>query len=175
MPARQIILAISIMALIFISSCGDGNNQSQNSQQPPTTASRIEALEETGKIPKLDRSENLKGPDTNNNGIRDDIDSYIAVQSFSPTELKAAQQIAKALQFAVTVDINNKNAILEAKHKNGLAVDCAFQVFGMSFFNRIAPIEAITANTKQRILNYADYNDALDGKNSSPLRKDTCE
>ncbi len=59
---KQIIIALSL--ILTLSAC-------------LTDEQRLQALEEEGTIPKLDRSKDLAGPDKNNNGVRDDIESYI--------------------------------------------------------------------------------------------------
>ena len=78
-----------------------GTNSSKPAS-PPTTAAAITQLENKGVIPKLDRSAGLKGPVTNNNGIRDDIDAFLIIQKWAVPKLKAAQQHARVLQDQVT-------------------------------------------------------------------------
>ncbi len=45
----------------------------------PTLSDNIKTLEDSGVIPKLDRSSDIKGPDQNLNGVRDDIDAWISL------------------------------------------------------------------------------------------------
>src|SRR5690554_8006694 len=67
------------LALALVA-CGDNDSDtSKSASQPPETppAVTLQSLEDSGEIPKLDRSASLPGTDTDTNGIRDDIDEYI--------------------------------------------------------------------------------------------------
>ncbi|MDP3810449.1 MAG: hypothetical protein Q8Q78_05545, partial [Hydrogenophaga sp.] len=74
-------------------------------------ASEIDTLEKTGQLPLLDRSNDIKDPDTNNNGIRDDIDAWITAQPITDAQKKAAQQMARVQQAKILVDLSDKSAL----------------------------------------------------------------
>ena len=76
----------------------------QSSPKLLTEKEKIEALEKIGKLPTLDRSDSLLGPDLDNNGIRDDIEAYILTQNFTEPIKKAAQQVAKAFSNILKAD-----------------------------------------------------------------------
>jgi hypothetical protein len=58
----------------------------------PNLSEKIKALENSGVIPKLDRSSDIKGPDQNLNGVRDDIDAWIAALPITDKQKRAARQ-----------------------------------------------------------------------------------
>jgi hypothetical protein len=142
-----------------------------------TVAQKVNQLEENGTLPKLDRGNNIKGPDTNNNGIRDDIDAYIAQLAISNEEKKAALQQAKAMQEVLLVDLTNTVAMrtLDAKlERAAQCIETKFKDFeqGMAMGRKI---EAITANTQERSMQYIKYNNALSGTVSKLLTGNTCD
>jgi hypothetical protein len=64
-------------------------------------SSALACLEDAGLIPTLDRGAGIAGPDTDGNGIRDDLDGFISAQSYSADQQKAVKQLARACQAAV--------------------------------------------------------------------------
>lgn len=80
---------------------------------PPvlTLKEQIAQLEKSGKVAVLDRSDSVLGPDTNKNGVRDDIDAYIGSLNLTPLQTKAALQDARAMQLTLAVDITDKTAV----------------------------------------------------------------
>src|SRR5262249_42712175 len=54
-------------------------------------------LERSGQSPVLDRSASIAGPDSDNNGVRDDIDLYIGSLTDTPQQKSALRQEARAL------------------------------------------------------------------------------
>jgi len=161
----------------IIAGCGAG---SSSGSEPVTPAQRIEALERSGSIPKLDRSNTLLGPDVNSNGVRDDIDAYLAANYTSSEQLSAATQAAKAMQNTLKVDPTDLPAVRLVERQNSRAINCLYSTFeGGNISKEPArvgtEIESMTSNTKQRLLAYLKYNKALDGTHSSMPDGDTCE
>jgi len=130
-------------------------------------------LERTGVLPALDRSTSLAGPDTNVNGIRDDIDAYIAALPASDAVKKAARQVARVQQQSMLIDLNDRPALkaladasmastvcMSASAKAGLPEEqhskAADECFAITL-----KIEAITANTPERAERYLGYMRAL--------------
>lgn len=60
---------------------------------------------------QLDHSRGVKGLDTDNNGIRDDIDAWIAAQPITEEQKKAARQMARAQQATLMADLTDKVAL----------------------------------------------------------------
>ncbi|WP_394261688.1 hypothetical protein, partial [Moraxella boevrei] len=174
--------------VVLLSACSNVDNQN-NTNPPPISASQptqypnpptqitnptdkeiIDKMEETGELPKLDRTDNLTGIDTNNNGIRDDIDTYISQHYTDPAQKKAIEQNAKAMQKAILVGniTDEKNRRIEAKKVSleiGKSIDCIFytSITDPNFDIEIAgQMESLMTNTKERLMAYLAYDKALD-------------
>ena len=77
----------------------------------------------------------LKGIDANANGIRDDIDRFIASHySASSMMKKVAEQEARALQRQV--DANTPEQALAAANAVSRAADCTFQSFTACYWKK---------------------------------------
>ena len=145
-----------------------------------TPEQKIQLLEDRGEIPKLDRSPEIQGPDVNTNGIRDDVDVYIATHYTSPPQRAAAEQLARTLQAAIVMDKTNLAAVKAESLKSSRAVHCAFSRFDVSAGMKHpaavgAELESISTNTKARLLAYLAFSKALDGTVSSTPEGDNCE
>lgn len=131
-------------------------------------------------LPTLDRSESIAGPDTDRNGVRDDIDTYLLQRFPDQTQRAAAIQMAKAIQSAVLAGGSSADASAAASHQIFNAVNCLGDRFdGMEGANShgavLREIESITTNTKARLLAYLAYNKSRNGTASSFPQGDTCE
>lgn len=145
-----------------------------------TPKEQIMALEASGAIPKLDRTNTLIGTDANANGVRDDIEAIITNNYTPSTQRAAAMQTAKAIQRALTVDKTDLAAVKIVDREISRGINCIYSKFdGTSSAKQPAQVtqelEAITANTKQRLLAYLQFNKALDGTSSALPEGDTCE
>jgi len=143
---------------------------------------KIKWLERQGLIPKLDRTDTLGGIDADNNGIRDDIDTYIEANFTDPKQKAAVQQFARAIQAEVTVDYTDDFEVNKALLNGNKASSCMFDRFAETDKNGVAKyhpitqdIKAMTVNTKKRTINYWKYHSALDGSVWSLLKGDTCD
>jgi hypothetical protein len=134
-------------------------------------------LERSGAYPTLDRSADIGGPDTNNNGVRDDIEAWINAQHLNDGQKKALMQKARALNKTLLADINDKAALQRAGEGLGASSRCGLLQFSeYAVFSRLAgQIEAMTANTRQRAERYMQYNSARSGSSTTNPRGNTCE
>lgn len=101
-----LMLAASALASFLVACSSNNNSDTQNNQTPTTPQTpeaQVLAMEDSGEITKLDRTDSLLGTDSNNNGIRDDIDTYINQTFTNPKEQKAVRQLASALQATLSV------------------------------------------------------------------------
>lgn len=147
-------------------------------------AKKINELEASGALPKLDTSNSIAGPDLDRNGIRDDIDRYIEQQNFMP-ELKASvQQQARSYQKAITADLNNASAIEAAKNSGIRAIYCMDKRFGDAYFrgnvlgevDRAAKrLKKLTLNTKNRLLAWQEFDKKMDGQTFKKPPGEACE
>jgi hypothetical protein len=141
---------------------------------------QLAALEASGAIPALERGSTLAGIDANGNGVRDDVEAYISAQYGEASQRAAAMQVARALQAALFVNVQDVAAAKEVSRKVTHAANCVFSRFpgppGSKDPARvIKELEGVTANTKPRLLAYLAYNKALDGTSSALPEGDTCE
>ena len=91
---RQSIYATSLTLALYLVACDAGNTQPPKPKPTPAPTAvteQIAQLQKGGKLPKLDRSTDIKGPDTDNNGIRDDIDAWIVALPITDVQKRAAQ------------------------------------------------------------------------------------
>jgi len=147
-------------------------------ETPLTPGQIIEQLEADQVIPMLDRTKTLRGIDENADGIRDDIELYI--ERYHPALSAPARQLAAALQSSLLVDLTDAKALGEVAVQISRAVDCLDRS-GLNIQNMpddpdvLDELQAITANTKQRMLAYLAFNAALDGTLSFPLEGEVCD
>jgi hypothetical protein len=147
---------------------------------PPTSEELVEQLEASSSIPDLEREHVVAGIDVDQNGIRDDVDKYIYARY--PKLIGPAQQLAKALQASVLVDLEDPVALGHVAMDIARAVDCVDRSVE-NIVNKpddpdvIDALQAITANTKHRMRSYLAFNSALDGTLSFPypLEGDVCD
>lgn len=116
-----------------------------------------------------DLSPGLRGTDANANGIRDDIDRLIGTQfSQTPAVKKVAEQKALALQ--AMLEATTKTQVFLAVEKISRAGKCMYKVLPelTSEQEKIRhsmsrEIEALTANTRERLVKYLDSNKLAGG------------
>lgn len=111
--------------------CNEGSNSSQTQQTTAvdTTKQAIELLIESGDIPELDVSKSLEGPDTNNDGIRDDISQHIDSLPVSGIQKSQIKNVAKSVQASIVVDKTNINAVEKIDNESTKAIGCLSQAF----------------------------------------------
>jgi hypothetical protein len=179
------IFAFTALALsISLAACGGGGKAAPTALPgtgPGTSTvaelslkEQITKLEDSGALPKLDRSTSIAGPDVNNDGVRDDIEAYIAALQLTEVQKKAAMQKAKSLQMTLTVDLTDKVAV----QKVGDALAASTNCLGASiadFSSMSEKIEGMTANTKERAKQYIKFNAASSGSVTSSPPNNFCE
>ena len=134
----------------------------------------IEALEKSGTAPPLDRSSDIKGPDVNNNGVRDDIEAYINLLPLTPKQIKALMQDARINQLTLTTDVSDKAALQRVGEASMAAGKCLADSLS-GYYPLSRKIEAMTANTRERVKQYMAYNSARSGSSTTMPSGDTCE
>ena len=160
----SLMLSISMIAVVF-SGC-----------RITTVEQAIMAAEVNGSIPKLNHDNTLLGPDKDNNGIRDDIDAYIATLPYTEVQKKAVKQHAKALSSSLTVDTTDKTALLKVADGMSRASWCTFTKLGGDLAPKIkADNEKMIVNTKNRFLQYEKFNAALSGEIFASPDGDGCD
>ena len=157
--------AALLLALAPLSACKAG-------EEGKTSEDAITRLEEEGKLPVLDRSDDLAGPDEDDNGIRDDIDVWIAMQGYSSKERAAVEQLARASQEAVAFSGTSAEAkvVAEKINRGESCVSDQFDNFE-EYLQVSERLEQFSANTRSRIDAYLRYNALLDGTTSPSIPK----
>jgi hypothetical protein len=134
-------------------------------------------------IDNEDLTSGLMGIDANNNGIRDDIDRLIAQKySATPGLKKAAEQTARALQH--TMEATTRQQALAAGDENNRASDCVTkQLSGQGskdekieiYLAISREIEALTANTRERMEKYLNSNTLMSGGYLPQVKEPVCD
>ncbi len=178
MIGDMLTITLTLTAIAFsLSACGRGGVRS-DPPASPTLVQQIETLEKTGQLPQLDRSNGIKGPDTDNNGIRDDIDAWITKLPITDVQMKAVQQASRVMQRELLADLTDRSRLDRLGDESMAAVKCLGDSFKPNFQKGLdlsAQIEAITANTKERVKRYLAYNRAASGSSGRLPEGNTCE
>lgn len=128
-------------------------------------------------LPSLDRSASVLGPDANGNGIRDDIEAWIASRNDRTVEQKAAmRQYAKALQAELAAERTPQGA-LAAVLVGSRARNC-LRIRSNSFddyVNQSQLLEDYSINTIERVRASAANDRLLSGQSWELPEGDTCE
>ena len=182
---------------LFVAAClavlMSGCDAREGVAQPPTPSEsrsmkeQLAELERTGALPPLDRSSDIAGPDADHNGIRDDIDAYIAALPVSEPVRQAARQRARVQQKSLLIDLNDRPALKALADASMASTVCMGDVseVGVTEQERSRAgrdgaaitfkIEAITANTPERAERYMAYMRALHGTTTTLRRENACE
>ncbi len=184
--ASWLCLPITVVAL---AACGEG--RSTDSTTSPSAErglkEQLEALEQSGDLPALDRSTDIAGLDTNRNCIRDDIDAYIAALPVTDAIKKAARQRARVQQKALTIDLSDRFTLLALSDASMASTACMSQTAEAGLpadqqnkasndgYAITLKIEAITANTPERADRYMAYMRALHGTTTTYPTGKVCE
>ncbi len=171
-------LCASMALASALAACGGGGVASSGAALTPQE--QIAQLEASGALPSLDRTDSIAGIDANANGVRDDIERYIEKKYTVPAERAAAMQMARAFQQMLLEDKSDLAALDKVSADAMRGVNCVSLVYSsieeFTEGHKIATeIEAITTNTKRRLLAYLAYNKARSGSVSRLPEGDTCD
>jgi hypothetical protein len=176
--AHGALFSLVSLAALLLSACGSGTTASDSSNSTiaansnasssaPSVSSVFEAIqkgEANGTLPILNRDASIAGPDTDGNGVRDDIDAYIDRLTDTPAQKAALRQLSAGILASMIADVHDKNA-LDAASKaitNGTAcLDVHYD--SATATAKGAEIEKLTVNTKKRVLAYAAFSNAISG------------
>lgn len=180
-PGRRSTFRFPLLCLLAACDPGGGNVQPSALRPSNPLREEIARLEQQGVLPRLDRGTDIRGPDANDDGVRDDIEAYIAALPITTAQNRAAMQTARNQQAKLLVDPTNtnKNAVVSLSEQSIAATKCMADVFegAATDWSDVLSlkIEAITANTPERAKRYMQYMAALSGTSVSYPRGNTCE
>jgi predicted component of type VI protein secretion system len=109
----------------------------------------------------LDQSNDPKGIDLNNNGVRDDVEVWISEQPIPVAQRKAIMQIAVVFQKTIFVNLKDKVAVQTLNDELMAATACVFNIFESTRDvgkDLVKKTQAITFNTEERALPYVLFN-----------------
>jgi len=128
---------------------------------------------------ELNRDNTVTGIDVNANGVRDEIDAYIASLSDSIPQKAALTQVSSALTNAMLVDVTDENALNAAMNIITNSVTCVDSRYNAATNITMGRdkgdlIRNLTINTKTRFLAYERFNAAMSGHTFSLPEGDGC-
>jgi hypothetical protein len=174
--------AFTCVLALLLYGCGGskGAPPPNDSHGPSQSRVKLTQPDESNRLPNLERSPTLQGIDMNGNGVRDDIDAYIEQNFPVAAEKKATLQLARSLQQALLVDTTAGEALEAISKASVRALKCAGRVFsGPDGTKRMLmmseELEALTTNTKIRLLAYLEFNKARSGSVLKLPSGDTCD
>jgi hypothetical protein len=162
-----------LFLFVCLEACGGAGGEGASA--PTNVGEAIKAAEAAGTTPKLNRDDTVAGPDVDGNGVRDDIDTYIATLPDTEPQKFALKQTSSVLTKAMMVDVTNQTAVLEVARQIGLSTACSFSKYdGQTAAKKEAEIEKFTVNTKERFDAYMRFSKALSGHSWVLPRGDGC-
>jgi hypothetical protein len=165
----SIVVAGAVVAVSMLSGC------SKNNFVAATPAQTFQALQESGTLPTLDVTQTVAGTDANNNGVRDDLDKYIAALPDTPAERNALTQTAQAIQSAMLVDPANAAGTASVSAGINRAVTCVWAVYPKGIQGqKVALIQELSVNTLVRLKAYEAYNASRNGTVVTRPTGNTC-
>jgi len=152
--------AVGFVFLAVLAGCGGGSSSS-GSNAP--VAQVLKQLQAQGKLPTLDTTDTIAGTDADGNGVRDDVDKFIAGLPDTADQKKALTQLAAAVQATMTVDTTDQSKLSAASMALNRGTACVFQQYSTTAANKAYLMEEVTVNTMIRLKAYELYNAARNG------------
>jgi hypothetical protein len=118
---RQYALSGAMLpALFFLTSCGGGDNTTTTTTTTPSVVATTEVINGITVPVAPDATMNaatLKGVDSNNNGVRDDVERQISKAANSTSQFDTASKLANAYQALITnpTPVSRQSALLVEK------------------------------------------------------------
>lgn len=137
-----------IFFIIFASGCGESENSNSARSPLPSTPNAEAARAE------------LEGIDTNQDGIRDEVQIMVRGLALSTEEERASLQLARGIQSAILVgaraDASN-DEITTAGEKLTRAADCVYHRFQARASQQIIVMDLLMADTPERVQAYHNF------------------
>ncbi|HEY6815119.1 MAG TPA: hypothetical protein VI168_06230 [Croceibacterium sp.] len=151
----------------------EGNQAGGN--EPPMLAATFEQAGAATDPVRWDRSSDLKGPDTNANGIRDDIDAWLGTLSIAGTAKSYLEAQARTLQQVATVDLTSTANLssLNAAYFNAVMCNDTAAT-DLSVADLQHSLLHYTFNTKDRFRRYLDFDASLSQFSVTQPEAKTC-
>ncbi len=171
-----------------LGACGGGGSDSPAGTTPtpaPSTPTPVKSasvrealttMETGGATPALDRSATVAGPDTNSNGVRDDIDRFIDAKADGTAQKQSLRMTSKAMGAAMLSDVANSTALRTATDTLNMAIACIWKNYPADTAEKmVAEVRKVTVNTRVRYDAYMKYNAAVAGTVIKLPKEVVCE
>jgi hypothetical protein len=156
-----------VVLVLLLSACShhSGSSATSSPSSPPSSLlDQLNALQKSGGLPTLDISASVAGTDANQNGIRDDIDAFIAARPDSTAQKAALSQYAKTLQTTLLIDTTQPSADSAAAAGIGRSIACIWSVYDpAAAYQMTKDLQKYTVNTLPRIKAYDRFNFSMSG------------
>ena len=167
---KAIELVVGVAVTTVLTACGGSTGIASILLTSPTvrtTAEAINLADKNGALPALNRDSTdstVAGLDANANGVRDDLDTYIAALPDTNLQKSALSQMSASLGKAMLVDTTNQSAMLAASKEIAAAAACLYARYDSSVAsNKSKNMKKLTINTRIRFNAYDKFNAALNG------------
>lgn len=169
----RVVLMTACIGTLGIAGCGGGSSNVP-AAAPATVAQTLQSLQSQGKLPTLDTSATVAGTDSDGNGVRDDLDKYLAALPDTAAQKNALTQLAQAIQASMLVDTTSAAALTATSLALNRADTCVWAVYSAGQSAKVQAIEELSVNTKTRLVAYEKYNAARHGAVVPSLSGSTC-
>ena len=121
-------------------------------------------MEASGATPALDRSASNAGTDANADGVRDDVEKYVASLTDTPAQKKALLMLSKAMNTALAASPTDQTALRAATDQMNNSVACIWKNYPPEIADqKVLEVRKVTINTRGRYDTYMKYNAAVAG------------
>ncbi len=181
--------------IIYLWGCGGEDNKSylgeqgshttlnaprdtkQPDQKPISSFSEaIDKLVAEGKYPRLNRDSDVAGPDVDGNGVRDDLDAYVASLPDTEDQKRAMLQGFRLLRYEMTSDPSDEKSVEKGILLSSRVVSCLMEQYGpRKEREKLRDIIAFSLNTKGRVYAHNKFDKAKELKVSDLIVEGVCD
>jgi len=162
-PKKKIVVGVGALVTLALVVCGIAGCGSSGGSSTTTSTTEIPGLPpDPGEAGKA----TLAGIDSDHDGVRDDIQRYIAITYPNSAKTRAAlTQGAKVMQDEL-LDANNKEKSILHAEESDRVQSCLWYVFGSvaAYGKVLDELQPIILNTDARNKAYFTYDDQLGGQ-----------
>lgn len=120
----------------------------------------------------------IKGPDADADGIRDDIDSFIARQTYTGPQRQAVRQLARSYQSVLTLKGDDPAAAAPLAAEITRSEICVQKQFSSPYLaapKLVLLYRRATTNSAERMQAFARFDNAVKGHKIPPPAGEACE
>ena len=154
-----------------------GGDTKQPDQKPISSFSEaIDKLVAEGKYPRLNRDSDVAGPDVDGNGVRDDLDAYVASLPDTEDQKRAMLQGFRLLRYEMTSDPSDEKSVEKGILLSSRVVSCLMEQYGpRKEREKLRDIIAFSLNTKGRVYAHNKFDKAKELKVSDLIVEGVCD